>query len=204
MNRELLSLKLKEAFAGYASETRPLPTLDQEIEDPFWIAGFASGEGCFYISITKESGYNKVRLRFQISQHSRDLNLLRRIENYLGCGKCFSKKEVSLYMVGSFKDIDSKIIPFFKKHSILGVKSLDFEAFCEAAEIVKSKRHLTTEGLAKLTQIKNTMNKQRYNSSSPQGMNGKRFFSTTTRNRSSRLILNNPTSPQEDYFLKID
>jgi hypothetical protein len=35
MNRELLSLKLKEAFPGYAAETRPLPLLDQEIEDPF-------------------------------------------------------------------------------------------------------------------------------------------------------------------------
>jgi hypothetical protein len=125
-------------------------------------------------------------------------------------------------MVGSFKDIDTKIIArglpassrfsggrsFFKKYPILGVKSLDFEAFCEAAEIVRSKRHSTLEGIEKLTQIKNTMNKQRYISSSHQGLNGKRFFSTTTRRNpdvGSQFILKIPASQQAVYlFLKRD
>jgi len=42
-----------------------------------------------------------------------------------------------------------KIIPFFKKYSIKGVKILDFADFCEVAEIKKAGGHLTPEGLKK-------------------------------------------------------
>jgi hypothetical protein len=43
----------------------------------------------------------------------------------------------------------------------MGVKSLDFQDWCKAAEIVKKKGHLTTEGLEQLHKIKTGMNRGR-------------------------------------------
>ena len=57
-------------------------------------------------------------------------------------------------MVYQFKDIVIKIIPFFKKYRMHGVKGLDFADFCKAADIMKEKRHLTEEGLEQIRKIK--------------------------------------------------
>ena len=52
---------------------------------------------------------------------------------------------VSLY-IRRFSDIFNIIIPFFLKHPILGVKSLDFADFKKVVEIVQNKEHLTSSG----------------------------------------------------------
>lgn len=56
------------------------------------MAGFVSGEGCFYVGIKKSSTYKvgfQVMLEFSISQHSRDELLLKSFEDYFGCGKLY-------------------------------------------------------------------------------------------------------------------
>ena len=63
--------------------------------------------------------------------------------------------------VQAFPDIFSKIIPFFNKNPILTVKEKDFNDFKLAADIIKSKLHLTPEGLARLRVLKAKMNKNR-------------------------------------------
>ena len=57
-----------------------------------------------------------------------------------------------------FSDITDKIIPFFEKHLIKGKKSLDFIDFKQAAEIIKSKDHLTPKGFEQILEIKARMN----------------------------------------------
>jgi hypothetical protein len=46
---------------------------DQVIKDPYWLAGFIEGEGCFLVDIFKssfvKSGY-QVKLKFILTQHS--------------------------------------------------------------------------------------------------------------------------------------
>ena len=44
-----------------------------------WLAGFTSGEGCFYVLVSKSSKI--VQLVFQITQHSRDKKLIENL-NY--------------------------------------------------------------------------------------------------------------------------
>ena len=43
-------------------------------------------------------------------------------------------------MVYKFKDIEGKIIPFFRKYRMHGVKALDFADFCQVAEMMKQKK----------------------------------------------------------------
>ena len=61
-------------------------------------------------------------------------------------------------MVTKLSDIEEKIIPFFNKFPIWGVKAEDFADFCRARELMKEKKHLTAEGLEEIRQIKAGMN----------------------------------------------
>ena len=54
-----------------------------------------------------------------------------------------------------------KIIPFFTRYPIVGIKSLDFKYLMRAAKIIGGKGHLTEEGLNQIINIKEGMNKER-------------------------------------------
>lgn len=97
---------------------------------------------------TAKHGY-RVQLRFRITQHSRDEELMITIINYLGSGSLYyysNQKAVALTVV-DLSDINKKIIPFFDKNPILGVKQLDFLDFCKVAKLMTHGSHLTSEGL---------------------------------------------------------
>jgi hypothetical protein len=76
----------------------------------------------------------------------------------LGCGGISSKGSMIHFQVAKFSDIIEKIIPFFDKYQIQGVKLNDFEDFCKVAELMKEKKHLTNEGLEQIRVIKSGMN----------------------------------------------
>jgi hypothetical protein len=63
--------------------------------------------------------------------------------------------------VSKISDINNKIIPFFIKYPIIGIKRLDFEDFCKVAVLIQDKAHLTIEGLEKIRKIKGGMNEIR-------------------------------------------
>lgn len=94
MNSGLSDLQ-KSKFTTYNPVPRPNFNFT-EIPNPNWIAGFASGEGCFLctISIAKATNNNKIgyitQLVFKISQHSRDKKVLELISNFMNCGGIYS------------------------------------------------------------------------------------------------------------------
>ena len=71
------------------------------------------------------------------------------------------KSGIVNFYVKNFADITEKIIPFFEKYNIQGVKAKDFNDFKEASILMKSKLHLTKEGLDKILLIKSRMNFKR-------------------------------------------
>ena len=98
---------------------------------------------------------------FQLTQHSRDEKLMRSLIELLKSGKIYKNRDTFDFRVTKFDDIVNKIIPFFKKYPILGVKALDFADFCKAAELMKNKAHLTKDGLEEIRKIKAGMNRGR-------------------------------------------
>lgn len=141
-----LSDKLKTAFPSVdslaplvveslAETNKVLGEAKPEIPDPFWLAGFASAEGCFLVNIYNSSSTKSgkgVSLAFLITQHVRDSLLLTRFERYLGCGKYSDRSDkvkVGDFAVYKYSDIVEKIIPFFYKYPILGVKNYNFRDF---------------------------------------------------------------------------
>jgi LAGLIDADG endonuclease len=145
------------------------------------LSGFISGEGNFFVNIFKSKIKvgETVKLSFRITQHSRDELLLKNFIQIFGCGKVYVRSNQTTvdFVVEKFSDIYEKIIPFFKKYPIEGVKAgraqralqeapaappaLDFSDFVEVAELMKNKKHLTKEGLEKIQNIKTRMNKNR-------------------------------------------
>jgi len=160
-----LSEKFKETFPNMIPVVRPKVDIS-EIKDVYWLIGFVEGEGSFMVIIqeSKSKETDNIGLRFVITQHSKDSELLDNISKYLGCGKCyFSRNEVNL-IVSTFSDINNKIISLFNKYPLLGTKKEDYLDFCKVAELIKSKDHLTKKGIEDIKIIKSNMNSKRIHS----------------------------------------
>lgn len=97
-----LSSLLKQGFSDIIPVERPkVECFAQKIKDPWWLVGFTEGEGCFIIHIQKSSSHisgSQVRLRYQISQHVRDSELLRSFVEYFGgsCGNYYESLPKSI------------------------------------------------------------------------------------------------------------
>jgi len=59
---------------------------------------------------------------------------------------------------GSKKRLKKSVM---EKYPLLGAKLQDYLDFVKVAELIKSKEHLTIEGLAKIEEIKSNMNTKR-------------------------------------------
>ena len=160
-----LSNKLKESFPNTIPCSRPKVSF-KGIPDPNWLSGFAEGEACFFVSIYKSPKSKlglAVQLVFKLTQHSRDILLLKGIVNFFNCGRVELRKnkqgcDFTVNSLSAFEDI---IIPFFLKYPLLGSKLLNFKDFIKVFKIIKAKEHLTKEGMSKIKEIKSNMNKGR-------------------------------------------
>lgn len=107
-------------------------------------------------------------MRFSIGLNIRELELIKGISAYLNLGSSqvgskyvyLTDKVVNLQVI-NLSEIQTVVIPFFVKYPILGVKSLDFLDFCEAARLLEVKDHITQEGFNRILEIKAGMNRGR-------------------------------------------
>ena len=126
-----------------------------------YLAGFSDGEGSFNVSFRPREDYKapwKISLCFNVSQ--KDKVILTLFKRYLGCGTLRSRPDgVWYYEVNNFNAIWENVIPFFKKYKFLsGKKKRDFSKFCQIAKLIKSKQHLTEEGMKQILEIRREMN----------------------------------------------
>ena len=108
----------------------------------------------------------QVSLAFSISQHSRDLDLMNTIKDYLHCGiveKASTRPDSVSFVVYRYLDISEQIISLFKVNPrrSRGIKSLDFNDFCKVANLIENKSHLTQKGIHEIIRIKKGMNSGR-------------------------------------------
>lgn len=104
--------------------------------DPHWIVGFVQADGTFGLNYIKQSrmklGYT-CQPQFRITQHERDLIVLKRIIESMGCGTIVKpSKDRDRYSisVANISDLVNIVIPLFEKHPIYGAKYKDFFDFC--------------------------------------------------------------------------
>lgn len=156
-----LSEELMAAFPDTIAVLRPVIS-DQVIPHPEWVAGFSTGEGCFFVKINKDRNRPGVgvQLVFQVAQHIRDEELMKSFVDFFKCGryKIPSQREWGYFQCTKFAENYETIIEFFKNYPIRGVKHQDFLDWVIVAEMIKKGDHLTKEGSSKIIGIKAEMN----------------------------------------------
>lgn len=140
-----------------------IPIITVNKINPYWLAGFTSGDGCFSVSVIKSKAKlgETSWIRFILTQHNRDETLLSVIAAYLGCGKINKDSKATYLVVQRLSDIINRIIPLFDKHKLEGIKAKDYEDFKSVANLMDKKAHLSRQGLEEIREIKNKMNTKR-------------------------------------------
>lgn len=102
--------------------------------------------------------------QFRVTQHERDLIILKRIIDSMGCGtmvKPSGDRDRYNISVANISDLVNIVIPLFEKHPLYGAKQEEFLDFCKGINIIKDKGHLTSEGLKALKKLVDAMNTHR-------------------------------------------
>lgn len=136
-----------------------------------YVVGLVDGEGSFTVyirdSAEKKKAVRRAKAepRFYIKLIERDKNILYELKDFFGCGNVYFQKDTRKnhqncyrYEVANRKDLDEKIIPFFRNNQLLLIsKRKDFEIFCELMKRIRKGEHLTDSGLKNLFKIKQKM-----------------------------------------------
>lgn len=139
---------------------------------PAFISGLVCGEGNFTIAVCKaphtKLGYH-VRPIFQIELHQNDEPLLRKVKDFFGLGSfCLPKMRENRpnsspscrYSVTAINDC-LKLVQFFEKNPLIGMKQKAFEVWRECLKIIVQGRHTTTEGFNEIIRIRSNINQVR-------------------------------------------
>lgn len=164
-----LGFNLQQGWNSYAKnpsklfDLKKFSTSNSTILNPGVWSGLIDGEGSFSIVVdrnkTRKLGW-RVQLKFQIGLHTKDLNLLYLLQQYLGdIGSIHlaRKREIVNYSIDSNEDLN-KLIIHLEKYALLTQKAADFLLFKQAVKLLNNKAHLTVEGLYQIVNIKASMN----------------------------------------------
>lgn len=129
--------------------------------NPWFVTGFADAEGSFSVLIQENIKYKsswRIKIIFSIGLHKKDELLLKAIQSTLNVGKIYNHGKDSIqFRVESLEELPV-IINHFNIYTLKSVKYADFVIFKECFNLIKSKEHLTKEGLKKLVNLKASLN----------------------------------------------
>ncbi len=136
----------------------------------YYVTGLVEGEGSFSVSFNIRRMLNvgiETSPSFSISLNQRDLELLKSIKEFFGCGGIkFSRVDRTYkYEVRAVKDLFKKIIPYFRNFPQKGSKQKDLELFAKICEMVNANLHLDPSYLREIIEMAYKMNpsgKRRY------------------------------------------
>jgi hypothetical protein len=142
-----------------------------------WVIGFVDGEGCFSIGFVRQaggrgrSGYRagyQVFHEFVVTQGAKSVRCLEELQEFFGAGQVLvnrrhddHREHLHRYVVRRREDLLWTIVPFFERHALRSAKAQDFEKFARCVRLIDSGEHLSPEGLIRIVEIAQTMNRQK-------------------------------------------
>jgi hypothetical protein len=131
--------------------------------DPWFVGGLTEGEGCFCISLALRSKLRtgvEVRPSFSPSLNEKDLELLRDLQAFSGCGWIRESKtdRTFKYEARAVENLLDPIIPHFERHPLRGSKARSFAAFVDVCRMIEQGDHLRRDGLRIIIDIAYEMN----------------------------------------------
>lgn len=113
------------------------------------IADQVSQEGCFDLQFRRDVKkkrsnspvYYAWKAQFVITGNYQDEDLLRNIQNSLGCGRLhFVGSNRIRYSVQDIDSLDQKVVSFFRENALAGKKKHDFDLWAQAVEIIRQNK----------------------------------------------------------------
>lgn len=154
-----LSENLKLTFKDVKPLERLKCRIDETPLNPYRVSGFSEGDSSFHVSISKLT--NQVRIIYSIGLNKRDLPLILKIQEFFGgVGNISNYKNAVQYIIASLKSIDKILIPHFDSYVLKSNKLHNYLIWKEILGLVKSKAHLTQEGLKKIYTLKEILNEK--------------------------------------------
>lgn len=128
-----------------------------------YIIGFVDGEGSFLVSFNKRTKLSvgiEVRPSFAVSQHRRNLDIIKRLHKYFDCGGVrYSRRDQNYkFEVRSLSDLVNNIIPHFRQFPLQTSKKNDFELFVKVCKLMKVNQHLSVKGIKEIIDYAYKMN----------------------------------------------
>jgi len=136
-----------------------------------WLIGFIDAEANYYVSMVKDYP----RPQFSIGLHERDHQVLYEIKNFLNCGVIYKKNPQPgvpqgrrgsgknpyiTYQISSlpgFEKIIETCVSNKNRCLLRTAKRISFLKFSKIVSIIKTKKHLTPEGKAKIRKIRDSI-----------------------------------------------
>jgi hypothetical protein len=131
--------------------------------DPWFVSGLTEGEGCFCVSFAVRRKLRtgvEVRPSFSLSLNEKDLQLLRDLQAFFGCGWIRASKtdRTFKYEARAVNDLLDPIIPHFERHPLRGSKAKSFAAFADVCRMIEQGDHLRRDGLRSIIDVAYGMN----------------------------------------------
>ena len=131
--------------------------------NPWLVSGLVDGEGCFSVSFSFRKKLKvgiETRPSFSISLNRRDLDLLKQIHAFFGCGAIrYSKSDRTYkYESRSISDLTRRIVPHFERYPLVGSKSKDFLIFADVCRKANANQHLNRDVLREIIEMAFDMN----------------------------------------------
>ena len=131
----------------------------------YYLTGFADGEGCFSIAISRHKcakfGW-KIDPLFQVYQHKDNSYVLFLYKEILQCGYVSTKggnPSCYVYCVDKIQTLINVVIPFFESYPLIGEKYQNFLLFKQIVLGLSKKEQSTIHGFIRLAKLAFQMNR---------------------------------------------
>jgi len=141
-----------------SSEEKNKITKSETLVNAKRVTGFTDAEGHFSFLMTKNKKGKLISplFRFVITQETTELDFLKSLIPFFGCGTVNSQKSKpnqSIYYVTNRKDLGNKILPFFETNKLQTIKQLSFLRWKKALNICLNNKPLLTKHMDQLKQL---------------------------------------------------
>ncbi len=133
----------------------------------WWVVGFVDGEGCFGVSIVRNSTCRlgwQVQPEFSVTQGERSLTCLELLKQHFECGVIIRnvrrdnhREALYRFSVRKTADLRTRVVPFFESHPLRTAKADEFRRLCRSWRSW-SAGGTSIEGLTEIARIAETMN----------------------------------------------
>jgi LAGLIDADG endonuclease len=102
----------------------------------------------------------EVRPSFSLSLNEKDLELLRDLQTFFGCGWIRESKtdRTFKYEARAVRDLVDRVVPHFERHPLRRSKAKSFAAFANVCRMVEQGDHLRRDGLRSIIDVAYQMN----------------------------------------------